>query len=317
MRRMKKRIFLQTIIILVCLLLVGRPTFAQTEPSLYFPNTGHWIKEEFYDFFMDNEYAELIFGDPITEKFFDPVSGHWVQYFQNVRFEFFPDNPLGYQIKLTRIGEILYEPGLAIDLSSYTSNCAMDPGWSQMVCFSFLEFYRAHNGETMLGKPVSGFEFVRGRYVQQFEYAQLVWNPDHPESARVSLAPLGRLYFYKMEAFSRLAPIRSDQYSILISKLQVRCFTQSAIVPRSKTQTVYVTIYDQNSAPVIGAFVEISITFPNGETKTLPVVATDLDGLARVDISVDTEWIGLAVLNISAKYGEIEQDAVTSFRVGY
>jgi hypothetical protein len=169
----------------------------------------------------------------------------------------------------------------------------------------------------MLGKPYSGFEFVRGRYVQQFEYAQLVWNPDHPEGARVSLAPLGRLYFYEMEDFSRLAPIRDDLYSIHISKLQIRCFTQHAIVPHSKTQTIFVIVYDQNSAPVIGAFIEISITFPYGQTITLPVVATDQDGLAQVNFSVDTEGIGLAVLNISAKYGEIEQDAVTSFRVGY
>jgi len=314
---MKKRKILHTIIITFCLLFFGQPTYAQTESEKYFPETGHNITGEFYDFFMDNEYAEIVFGYPITEMFFDPVSGHWVQYFQNARFEFFPNNPLGYQIKLTRLGEILYEPGLAIDLSSYTSNCAMEPGWAHMVCFSFLEFYRSYNGSSMLGKPISGFEFVRGRYVQQFEYAQLVWNPDHPEGARVSLAPLGRLYLYKMEDFSRLPPIRSDQYSMLISKLQIRCFTQLAIVPRSKTQTAYVTIYDQNSAPVIGAFVEISITFPNGETKTLPVVATDQDGLAKVNFSVDTELIGLAELNISAVYGTIKQDAVTSFRVGY
>ena len=83
-----------------------------------------------------------------------------------------------------------------------------------MVCFSFLDFYRSHNGETMLGKPISGFEYVKGRYIQQFEYAQLVWNPDHPEGARVSLAPLGRLYFYEMEDSSRLPPIPDERYSI-------------------------------------------------------------------------------------------------------
>ncbi len=314
---MRKRIILRTIIITVSLLLVGQSTFAQTEPSLYFPETGHWIKGEFYDYYMDYEYAEIVFGDPITERFYDPVTRRDVQYFQNVRFEFFPENPLGYQVKLTLIGEILNESGDAIDLSSYTSNCALDPGWSHMVCFSFLDFYSLYSGETMLGKPVSGFEFVRGRYVQQFEYAQLVWNPDHPEGARVSLAPLGRLYFYKMEDFSRLAPISDSLYPMYINKLQIRGFTQYAIVPRSKTQTVYVTIYDQNSAPVIGVIVEISITFPNGETKTLPIVGMEQDGFIQVSFSVDTEWIGLAELNISAKYGEIEENAVTSFRVGY
>ena len=82
------------LVILFALLSHGGTASAQVETSRFFSDTGHWLVDQFYDFYTDYEHAEIVYGSPITEQFVDHLTGRLVQYFQNVRFELHPENPL-------------------------------------------------------------------------------------------------------------------------------------------------------------------------------------------------------------------------------
>jgi hypothetical protein len=311
-----KRISLLVVFVAVCLLCSGQTANAQNDTIKFFPDTGHWLIGKFYDFYMDYEHAEIVFGSPITDEFLDDLSGRLVQYFENVRFELRPENPPGHQVVLTELGNILYHPGMYIELSPFTPNCHQAMDWSFPVCFSFLDYYYAQGGRARFGKPISGMEYTHGRLTQHFEFAQMLWNPDHPQGAQVTLAPLGRHYFYIIgEDMAKLEPDRNPQYSISISELNVRSFTRHAMVSRNGAQTLYVIVRDQNSVSVIGARVTLTIHFPNGIVKTYSTVATNDLGLAEIDFHADSEYFGLAEMSISVVYGALHETSINSFRI--
>jgi hypothetical protein len=315
---MIKKVTLLTSLIVICLLFNAQTANAQFEAPLFFSDTGHWLLGQFYDFYMDYENAEIIFGSPITDEFYDDLSGRIVQYFEYVRFELHLENPPGHQVIITELGNILYQPGMPIELNPFTPNCRQALGWSFPVCFSFLDFYHANGGRARFGKPLSGMEFTKGRLTQHFEFAQMIWNPDHPNGARVTLAPLGQHYFYIIgEDNSRLEPDRTPQYSMSISELNVRSFTRHAMVSRDDTQTLYVTVKDQNSASVIGARVTLTIHFPNGRSETFSTVATNELGLTEISFQVDSMQLGLAEMTISVDYGSLHEISINSFRIWY
>lgn len=311
-----KRIYLLAVFVIVCLLCSGQTAKAQIDSTKFFPDTGHWITGKFYDFYMDNEHAEIVFGSPITDEFIDDLSGRVVQYFENVRFELHRENPPGYQVVLTELGSILYIPGILIELNPYTPNCRQAMDWSFPVCFSFLDFYQTKGGRVRFGRPISGMEYTHGRLTQQFEYAQMVWNPDHPQGAQVTLAPLGRHYFYIIgEDLTRLEPERNPQYNMNISELNVRSFTRYAMVSRNGVQTLYVVVRDQNSASVIGARVTLTIYFPNGVVETYSTVATNDLGVAEISFHANSDHFGLAEMSISVVYGSLHETSINSFRI--
>jgi hypothetical protein len=65
---------------------------AQSQAEQYFPDTGHTVRGEFFDYF--NAHGGLrVFGFPITEEF--TLNGRTVQYFQRVRMELWAGNTPG------------------------------------------------------------------------------------------------------------------------------------------------------------------------------------------------------------------------------
>lgn len=313
-----RRLSLFISFIVICLLGNGQAVKAQNNTTRFFPDTGHWVTGKFYEFYMDYKHAEIVFGSPITDEFLDNLSDQIVQYFENARFELHPENPPGHQVVLTELGNILYQPSTPIVLNSFTPNCYQAMDWPFPVCFSFLDFYQVRGGRARFGKPISGMEYSHGRLTQHFEYAQMVWKPDHPKGAQVTLAPLGRHYFdIIQEDRSRLEPDRNPQYSMNISELDVRSFTRHAMTSRNETQTLYVLVRDQNSASVIGARVTLTVFFPNGTVEVYSTVATNDLGLAEISFQVNSDHLGLAEMSISVVYGSLHEISNNSFRIWY
>ena len=119
--------------------------------------------------------------------------------------------------------------------------------------------------------------------------------------------------------FSLLQPIKNNIYVLSISELKVRAFTKSAVVSQGQEQTLYITVYDQNSAPVEGALVNVVIKYPDGTEITLPTFDTEKDkeGLAETSFTVDTDFQGVAEITATVTYRGITKVIKTSFRVGY
>jgi hypothetical protein len=315
---MLRKISAVVIVVVFALLTAGGSASAQIEASRFFSDTGHWLVGKFYDFYMDFEYAEIVYGSPITDQFLDNLTGRLIQYFENARFEMHPENPPGLQVVVTRLGEILYEPDVPIHLNHFTPNCLRALIWDFPVCFSFLDFYLAKGGQARFGAPVSGLEYTRGHLVQHFEYARLVWKPGHPEGAQITLAPLGEEYFSIMDEDPiRLEPVRNHIYSQSISELHVKSFTRHAMLSPGDVQTLYVMVRDQNDAPVIGGRVTMTIEYPDGTSGTYSTVATNDIGLAELNFPASSAGLGLAKVTVAVVYGDLLETSLTSFRVWY
>ena len=309
------------LIILVALLtvIVSQSVSAQSGDSEYFPETGHNLKEDFFTFYHENPFARLVYGLPITEAYIDPESGRLVQYFENVRFEFIAENPLGAKVVLTPLGQTLYQQGTVIpDLTAATPNCNQDEDWLYPVCSSFYTFFTRFGGEGQFGKPVSGLEFLRGRLVQSFEFAQLVWMPENPEQARIVVAPLGLRHFYASDAeVARLQPIRNFEYNLNINDISVKAFTKYAVVSSGSSQSVDVIARDQNNAPLTNGIVQITILYPDDTKMNSEDLATDEYGLANLAFRTQSDLTGPVEVIVRVTYNDLESITVTSFRIGY
>ncbi len=316
---MGKKFRFVIIFAVLMVVMLGQTVSAQTGDSEYFPETGHNLEGDFFSFYFDHPDPQRVFGMPITEAYIDPSTGRLVQYFENVRFEYFSDNPVGAKVALSPLGAELYEHGTAIpNLTNSTPNCLQEADWSYPVCYSFLGFYRQNGGQSMFGKPVSGLEYLRGRLVQFFEYAELVWMPENPQQARIVIAPLGLTYFHAIgEDTSRLAPIRNFQYNLNISDIQVNAFTKYAVISSGSNQAVNVIAKDQNNAPLTNGIVQITVLYPDSTETNTSSLATDEFGLANLAFIAQSERTGPVEVVVKVLYNDLESYAITSFRIGY
>ena len=297
-----------------------QPIPLQTEDSLYFPETGHYVSGEFLAFYNANENARTVYGYPITEAFIDIDTGVLMQYFQNVRLELYPLNPPGSQVLLTNLGVLLYEQGTVIpNLTANTPNCHQENGWSYPVCNAFYDFYVAQNGASLFGLPISGLEYSEGRLVQSFEKAKLIWKPEYPTNAKITVASLGMQYFYyNDEDESLLSPIRNLEYNKGISRIRVQAFTQSAILTNGESQTIYVIAKDQNNTPLTGGLVEITLHYPDGRVESLNKTSTNENGLAQITFNVNAaDLTGVTSVEVSVSFNSVTTTTVTSFRIWY
>jgi hypothetical protein len=84
------------------------------------------VGDEFVEFYQQIPNPEQIYGFPITEPF-QNVDGVLVQYFQRARFEFQPEAPEELRIRLTPLGNLLYEPVEPFPLAANPNACQTFP----------------------------------------------------------------------------------------------------------------------------------------------------------------------------------------------
>lgn len=305
--------------LIIFLFISGQVVQAQSESRVYFPETGHYLTGDFHDFYFANPDARLLYGLPITEAYPDFQTGELIQYFQKVRFEFHPENPPGEKVILSPLGQKTYEKGMTIGgLSSSTPNCTQEKNWSYPVCFSFYNFYEQYGGERQFGKPVSGLEYLQGRLVQNFEYAKLVWTPENPDQARITIAELGLNYFISVEPNQdRMKPLRNFEYNLYINEIRVKAFPKHAVIPNGSTQVIDIIAVDQNNAPLTNGIVQITLRYPDDKETTTSTLATDENGLANVALTTNSSKMGVVEVIVQVVYNDLEGISITSFRIWY
>jgi hypothetical protein len=90
------------------------PPIENTEDRRYIPETGHIIQYGFKTIW-ETRGAERIFGYPISEEIKEVLEdGQWhtVQYFENARFEYWPEFPPGQRVLVSNLGRRLAPPEL-------------------------------------------------------------------------------------------------------------------------------------------------------------------------------------------------------------
>lgn len=296
----------------------GKGALAQGGTSQYFPDTGHNVSGEFLLFYQSVPNAQFVFGSPITEQFTDPTTGRLIQYFQRARFEYFPELPVGQRVRVSPLGEYVYQrvpnEGQVNVFTPIGCRYYAETGYS--ICYAFLEFFDKNGGEAIFGKPKSPFVFYNGRIVQYFERARFEWYPEYPDGQRVVLAELGRIYFDLVgEDPNLLQPVKADAFPGNVTKIYARAFTWKAVTRAEDTQTVYVVVQDQTLSPVAGATVILTFNWPGGGAQSL-AQTTNQYGLVILSFPVQAQPHGsLVTVQVEVLYQGWKSETVTSFRI--
>jgi hypothetical protein len=283
----------------------------------YFADTGHNVSGEFWVYYQSVPNASLVFGSPITEAFTSTQAGRLVQYFQKARFEFFPENPVGQRVKLSSLGQSVYQrtpTGTKLDFFP-TLGCRYY--FDTYICYDFLSFFDKNGGEAVFGRPTSRFEFYNGRIVQYFERARFEWYPEYPEGQKVVLAELGRIYFDLVPEDANLlqAVKAGDNTPGNVLQLNSRVFTWKAVTQLIDHQAVYVVVQDQTLRPVPGATAMVTVFWPVGGTQSF-AQTTNPYGVVIIPFTVQGQPYGSVVtVQVEVLYQGLTSKTITSFRV--
>lgn len=309
-----KRLILSIFLILVFSLITST-AIAQTGGQ-YFPETDRWVEEPFLTFYRNTDNPENIFGYPITNAY--ETSWTTVQYFQNLRLEL--DN-LG-KVMISPLGDLFYDKSegeLANQFRSSNSNCQMDDHWEFPVCFEFLDFFKENGGESIFGKPISEMKYYGDILVQNFYNTRFEWHPNQPGNQNVKLTNLGSIYLNSIGENQGNAISLGENNFDTIADLNIWGFITKLIVSKNDSQTLVVSVKDQNNHPVEAVNIFVNVIYNNNfdnPQQTIPIY-TDINGIANIDFLVLEENIGEVQLIIVANYKNITQTTRSSFLIWY
>lgn len=287
-------------------------TAAQSADVLYFPETGHYVKGAFLQFYNAAKDPRLVYGYPITEQML-ARDGRTVQYFQRARFELASAN----RVQLTPLGTLLYKPQSPLPVNSNNGCEGYPTGYK--VCFTFLDFYKTNGGPNQFGNPISPFESADGLIVQYFEGARFEWRADRGAEKWVVISDLGRLYFdQQKEDPAHLKPASPPNATIKpVLSLKARAFVLKAVTLKSGTQTVYVIVQDQTSEAVENASVRAVVHLANNTTQEY-VFTTNAQGIGQVTFDFSGQKPGeLVTIEVSVNYQGLTGVTTTSFRIWF
>jgi hypothetical protein len=306
------RRLIASVLALTVLFAGGGTVQAQSADVRYFPETGHYVKGVFLQFYNAAKDPLLVYGYPITEQI-TARDGKTVQYFQRARFELTESN----RVQLTPLGTLLYQPRSPLHVNN-NNGCEKYPtGYS--VCFTFLDFYKAHGGPNQFGNPISPFESADGLIVQYFEGARFEWRADRGAEKWVVISDLGRLYFdLQKEDPAHLRPVPPPDAAIKpVLALKARAFVLKAVTLKNGSQTIYVIVQDQTSDALENASVKATVRFTDGSTQEY-LFTTNARGIGQATFDFSNQKPGeLVTIEVSVNYQGLTTTTVTSFRIWF
>ncbi len=272
------------------------------------------VAPEFLEFYNQHGGRRLL-GDPISELFVAGENGRALQYFQNVRLEY----DLGTrQIVVTPLGEWALA-GLRELVAAPTpvnSVVRTFPETQYTVQDEFLTFYNDHDGEILLGRPISGQLNVDDLRVQYFENGRLEWRPEAPTDLRVQLSPLGQAHFdgemrFTYQESRDARPVSSAG----ITAVNLEAYVKSPILYGGETQVLYVTAQTPGGDPVTDLTVDLVLTY-GAESQILTLGATDGNGQITFPLTISVPPGEHVTMNLQARSrdGRVLGETVVTFR---
>jgi hypothetical protein len=297
----------------------------------YFGETGHWVCDEFLEFFRERGGLE-IFGYPLTEAFEDPSHANLrVQYFQRARLEWHPGNPAPYQVQLgLLVDELGYDFPPVPPEEAPSSDGPLHryfPRTQHVVSYAFLDYFLDHGGLDIFGYPRSEFMYESGRIVQYFQRARLAWYPESPVGSQMQLTNLGEIYLEQFELpgdyDDPVPPSARPGESLfedggtpsppVVTRLEVSASVSSFVTGRRGTQTLFVYVNDQQGNPRQGASVTAVARYPSRH-QDLELPLTDENGFAKVSFEILPTPPGRrVVIDVTVTYEDVEGTTQTFF----
>ncbi len=302
-----------------------QPAFPEGE-SEYFQLTGHYVKGPFLEFFRQRGGSRIL-GYPQTEVFYDPRLGLWVQYFDNVRMEWHPENPQPYKVQLGLLGEELGRRTPPIPSNRIPRGNPLQryfPETGHTVSYAFLSFYDQNGGLDIFGYPISEPLVENGRIVQYFQRTRMEWHPERPRGDRVLVGALGLAYIQKFgvpEEYRKPQP-PSARPAIVVppaetTELRAYAFVRYPVTGREGYQTVFLYVTNAGRQAMKGIPATATIHFPSGSV-TYPMDATDSRGISSLTFYFSSLPSGRKVtIEITVQAGTRTLKVPTSFVVWY
>jgi hypothetical protein len=289
----------------------------------YFYETGHYVCDEFLDFYQSRGDLE-IFGFPLTEAYEDPSIGLLVQYFQQARMEWHPGNADPYKVQLgLLIDELGYEyppqPEDQVPSSSSVYHRYF-PETQHTVSYDFLRFFEENGGIDILGYPRSEFMYEDGYIVQYFQRGRLEWHPATASGPRMRLTKVGELYAEREglpSAFDRPVPPPRPGDAIaqgaLARVLKLSATVRHVTLAPGAEQTVYVYVTNSHQEPIEAVTVSVRVAHgASGLSVELP--PTDESGYASAVFLPEPVPPGQkVVIDVVARSGTVASSTQTFY----
>ncbi len=294
----------------------------------YFAETGHYVCDEFLDFYETRGDLE-IFGYPLTERFHDDELDLDVQYFQRARMELHQLGSDSYQVKLGSLVDELGYDFSAVDPSQLRAlNASAQryfPEAGHTVSYAFLDFFLEHGGLEIFGYPRSEMTIGDGYVVQYFQRVRMEWHPEAFPSPQVRLTNLGETYIERFgvprdydRPVNPTGRIAEDAVSASPSEERVTQIAADASVrhiisAQEGLQTVFVYVTDQKGQPVEGAFVEMAVRNQQ-DVRRYEFAPTDESGFTRHSFDIFPAFPGRKVLiDVTVSYANLTTTAQAFF----
>jgi len=310
--RVKKQ-FVAVFLILLLPLSIWGPAKAQTEVK-YFPESEHYVRGAFLQYYNAAKDPVQVYGYPITEQI-TARDGKTVQYFNKARFEITSDN----QVVLTPLGRLMYTPQNPLPINSVKGCQEYETGYN--VCLDFLKLYKANGENRQFGDPISSFEYApNGLLVQYFEGARFEWHTNLNPDDWVVIADLGRLYFDQQKedrAFLQPAPPPDATIRSAVS-LEARAFVLKAVTFKNGTQTIYVFVNNERTSQAVSDANITALVHLSDGTDLPLAFNSNSAGIGQVSFNFSDQKPGeLVTIDITIGYQDSSTTTATSFRVWY
>lgn len=301
------------------------PQEAKVRNCHYFVETGHYVCDEFLEFYETRGGLE-IFGYPLTEAFDDPGRGGMrVQYFQRARMEWHPANPPAYKVQLgLLVDELGYRFPPARPEQIPNSNNALQhyfPETSHVVSYGFLDYFCTRGGLDIFGYPRSEFMTEGGYMVQYFQRVRMEWHPEVVSGPQMRLTNLGEFYIERFGVPGDYDKPRSPPSAIGESAaapssptaLRVSASVRYVITGRQGVQTVFVYVNDQQQQPVQGAAVRMTVRYQSGG-QAYEFEPTNGSGFTRLSFDILPAPPGdKVVIDVTVTQGNVTTTTQTFF----
>jgi hypothetical protein len=311
------------IVLLIMLAIAGQPVVAQSVSSHWFPETRHTVSGNFYKFFYSVKDPLTQFGYPITNAFRDST-GRLTQYFQRARFDLVTTDK-GLVVVLADLGRYLYEDiGAYYNIAQNGPTCRLFPRTGFNVCYAFLPFYDAYQGETYFGDPISGIEMRDGIMMQYFTKVRLEYKSNPLNGQWVTISMLGRPAYDKyvgtpIYLYSNDPTTDNITESVPVTSITARAFVRDPLLAPGQSETIYLIVQDQDLNPLEGAVVSYTAIYPDGNNfEYQPIDPTGADGVLKITLPVSRIAPRQVIeLQLKVKFQELNTTTRTWFRIWY
>ncbi|MEM7117772.1 MAG: hypothetical protein AAF614_35405 [Chloroflexota bacterium] len=226
-------------------------------------------------------------GEPITVAYSPENNGRFVQYFERVRLD-----SVGSEILLYPLGTWAYE---GVNQTAIVEAAVPENGRSrtfengETVYDAFLVFYEDHDGEQLLGNPISPQFQEGGIWTQYFANGRLEWHPELPVGQRVQLGLLGQAHFDdQMAADYRPTANFIPGPSAGVTNVALDVAVSSPILYSGDEQTLFVTVFSSDgSSPLVDMRLQAVVFDENGRLlDTIDLPRSNSDGRSQQQIAL-------------------------------